>query len=166
VFQQRAPQVAAAIGAVSADDAAALADALAVEGSATLLMDDEEVAVTAEMVTVVETPRTGWAVASDGGTSFALDTALTRDLEVEGAARELVRAVNDQRKAAGLALDDRIELVVSVTPDELDADLEAGGHYTTIGREVLATEVRRAPVSDGTRVELGQLGTALLAIRS
>jgi isoleucyl-tRNA synthetase len=166
VFQQRAPQVAAAIGAVAADDAAALADALAGAGSAMLTVDDEEVTVTAEMVTVVETPRTGWAVASDGGTSFALDTALTRDLEVEGAARELVRAVNDQRKAAGLALDDRIELVVSVTPDELDADLEAGGHYAAIGREVLAAEVRRAPVSDGTRVELGQLGTALLAIRS
>ncbi|TVR25672.1 MAG: isoleucine--tRNA ligase, partial [Nitriliruptor sp.] len=165
-FQQRAPHVARAIGAVSPATAGALADALAAEGTAPLRVDGDEVTLTPEMLTVVETSRTGWAVASDGGTSFALDTALTRDLEVEGAARELIRAVNDQRKAAGLALDDRIELIVAVSPPELDADLDAGGHYATIGREVLATHVQRAPVSDGTRVELGVLGSALLAIRS
>jgi isoleucyl-tRNA synthetase len=165
-FQQRAPQVARAIGDAPPDLAERLADELAAGGATTLAVDGDEVTLTPEMVTVVETSRTGWAVASDGGTSFALDTALTRDLEVEGAARELIRAVNDQRKAAGLALDDRIELIVAVSPPELDADLEAGGHYATIGREVLAPDVQRAPVSDGTRVELGTLGTALLAIRS
>lgn len=117
------------------------------------------------MVEVVETPRTGWAVASSGSTSFALDTELTRDLEVEGAARELVRAVNDQRKAAGLALDDRIELAVAVSPPELDAELAAGGHYDTVAREVLATTVHRQPIADGTRVEFGELGSALIAIR-
>jgi hypothetical protein len=55
---------------------------------------------------------------------------------------------------------------VSVAPAELDADLEAGGHYATIGREVLATEVQPRT---GQRRDPGrarQLGTALLAIRS
>jgi isoleucyl-tRNA synthetase len=104
------------------------------------------------MVEVIETPRTGWAVASDGQSSFALDTELTRDLEVEGVARELIRAVNDQRKQAGLALTDRIELVVAVTPEELDAELEAGGHYTTLAREVLARDVHRAPVAGRRQV--------------
>jgi isoleucyl-tRNA synthetase len=165
-FQGRAPVVAAAIGAVPPGDAAALAEALTTDGHGTLTVDGEPVTLTPAMVDVVETPRTGWAVAKDGATSFALDTALTRDLEVEGAARELIRAVNDQRKAAGLALDDRIELVVAVTPAALDADLAAAGHYATIAREVLATTVHRAPVADGTRVDLGPLGGALLSIRS
>ncbi|MFW5933942.1 MAG: isoleucine--tRNA ligase, partial [Actinomycetota bacterium] len=164
-FQQQAPRVAAAMEGLDVDAAAELAAALQDEGRTTLNVDGHEVEVTADMVEVVERPRTGWAVASDATSSFALDTSLSRELEVEGAARDLVRAVNDQRKAAGLALDDRIELVVSVQPDELDAELEAGGHYDTLAHEVLATTVHRAPVADGTSVDLGELGGALVAIR-
>jgi len=164
-FQKRAPQVAAAISAVPPGDAAAMAVALA-DGGADLDVDGETLTLTPAMVEVVETPRTGWAVAKEGSTSFALDTGLTRDLEVEGVARELVRAINDQRKAAGLALEDRIELILSVQPEELDAELAAGGHYDTIARDVLASDLQRAPVADGTPVDLGELGGALVAIRA
>jgi isoleucyl-tRNA synthetase len=166
VFQQRAPRVAEAIRTVPSGDAAAVAAALAAGGEATLEVDGETVSVTADMVEVVETPRTGWAVAAQGATSFALDTELSRELEVEGAARELIRAVNDRRKAAGLALDDRIELTVAVSPPELDAELEAGGHYDVVAREVLATAVRReAPTGDAARVDLGDLGHASLSVQ-
>ncbi len=165
VFQKRAPQVAAAISELGADASERVAAALA-EGAVSLQVDGDEVEVTADMVEVIETPRTGWAVASDGNTSFALDTELTRELEVEGAARELVRAVNDQRKAAGLELTDRIELVVAVHPEELDQALAEGGHYETLAREVLAVSLQRAPVADGTPVDLGDLGSAQVAIRA
>ncbi|MTV26149.1 isoleucine--tRNA ligase [Nitriliruptoraceae bacterium ZYF776] len=165
VFQKQAPQVAAALQELDPDAAEALATQLASGHGDVRLADGSEVTVTPEMVEIVETPRTGWAVASEGSTSFALDTALTRELEVEGAARELVRAVNDQRKAAGLELDDRIELVVAVTPPQLEADLEAGGWFEHVAAEVLATSLHRAPVSDATGVELGGLGQARLALR-
>jgi isoleucyl-tRNA synthetase len=164
-FQKRAPQVASALQALDADASADLAASLDATGDTTLTVDGDEVTVTREMVEVVETPRTGWAVATEGSTSFALDTALSRELEVEGAARELVRAVNDQRKAAGLALDDRIELVVAVTPDELDDELASGGWYDVVAREVLATDVHRMPASDAVAVDLGQLGQARIWVR-
>jgi isoleucyl-tRNA synthetase len=164
-FQQRAPQVAGAIKAVDADSAERVAAGLATDGEATLEVGGDTVALTPEMVEVVETPRTGWAVATQGGTSFALDTALTRELEVEGAARELIRAVNDQRKALGLALDDRIELVASVVPPALDEELATGGHYDVVAREVLADAVRRRPPAEGVEVALGELGTATIAVR-
>jgi len=163
-FQQRAPKVAEAISALGGDQAAALAARLE-EGDADLDVDGETVTVTPEMVEVIERPRTGWAVARDATTTFALDTELNRELEVEGVARELVRAINDQRKAAGLALSDRIELVLAVEPAELDEELAAGGHYDQVARDVLATSVQRAPVADGTPVDLGELGSALVAIR-
>ena len=165
-FQQQAPQVAAALQALDSSAASQLADQLGAEGRAAVRLEDGSVEITADMVEIVERPRTGWAVASDATVAFALDTSLTRELEVEGAARELVRAVNDQRKAAGLDLSDRIELVVSVQPGELDEQLAAGGHYDALAREVLATQVHRAPVADGTSVELGELGRALVAIRA
>ncbi len=165
VFQKRAPQVAEAIVGLEADRAAEVAAALP-HGPVELEVAGDPVRITADMAEVIETPRTGWAVASDGQASFALDTELTRELEIEGAARELVRAINDQRKAAGLELTDRIELVVAVSPEELDAELDAGGHYDTIAREVLASSIQRAPVTDGTPVDLGDLGSALVAIRA
>ena len=164
-FQQRAPEVAGAIAALDADAAAVLAEELRA-GDATLTVGDEEVTITPEMVEVIERPRTGWAVARDATSSFALDTALTRELEVEGAARELVRAINDQRKAAGLELADRIELVIAVQPPELDEELAAAGHYEAVARDVLATAVHRQPVADGTPIDLGGPGSALVAIRA
>ncbi len=165
-FQKQAPQVAAALQALTPGTADTLAEQLEAEGHAEVEVDGQPATVTSEMVEIVERPRTGWAVASDTSVSFALDTSLTRELEVEGAARELIRAINDQRKAAGLELDDRIELIVAVQPDALDADLEAGGHFDAIAREVLASSLHRAPVADGTSVDLGELGTALIAIRA
>ena len=117
-FQQDAPKVADAIRSLDPDAAESLAARLGDDGEATLATSVGEVTVTSEMVEVVETPRTGWAVARDAGSSFALDTELDDDLRLEGAARELVRAVNDLRKEAGLELDDRIHLFVQIE-DEL-----------------------------------------------
>ncbi|MFA9428919.1 isoleucine--tRNA ligase [Egicoccus sp. AB-alg2] len=163
-FGKRSPAVGNALRDADPDTAAEVAAALATDGAARLTVDGDEVSLTPEMVEVVETSRTGWAVASQGSTSFALDTALTRELEVEGVARELVRAVNDLRKSAGLALDDRIVLSVVVEPAALDGELADAGLYDLVAREVLATDVVRGEVvDDATEVELG-LGMASVAI--
>ncbi|TVR34412.1 MAG: isoleucine--tRNA ligase, partial [Nitriliruptor sp.] len=165
VFQKQAPVVAAALSACDPTEAARIAADLDA-GYATLVVDGDEVTITPDMVEVVETPQTGWAIASEGSTSFALDTELTRDLRVEGVARELARAINDQRKAAGLELTDRIEVVLAVTPESLDEELAAAGHYDTLAGEVLATAIHRAPVADGTPIDLGDVGAAQVALRS
>jgi isoleucyl-tRNA synthetase len=161
-FQKRAPAIAAAIAGLEPDRVAEIADALP-DGSAILTVDGTPVTLEPDMVEIVTSPRTGWALATDGAYAFALDTTLTRELEVEGAARELVRAVNDRRKEAGLALDARIRVTLEVTPPELDAELEETGLYTWIAREVLATAVVRAPV-DGDALALGELGSARIGV--
>ena len=51
-------------------------------------------------------------MASEGGITVALDLELDDALRREGLARELVRLVQDARKAAGLDVSDRIELGV------------------------------------------------------
>ncbi|MBS3939867.1 MAG: isoleucine--tRNA ligase [Actinobacteria bacterium] len=164
MFGKRSPVVGNALRDADAELAAQVAAGLAADGRATVAAEGGDVTVTPDMVEVVESPRTGWAVASQGSTSFALDTSLTRELEVEGAARELVRAVNDGRKAAGLALDDRIVLTLQVEPDDLDAELHAAGLYDLLAREVLATDVVRGVVAaEATEVDLG-LGMASIEI--
>jgi isoleucyl-tRNA synthetase len=95
---------------------------------------------------VVEEPVTGWRVAREGATSVALDLEVSPELRLEGLARDLVRAVQDLRKAAGLAVEDRIELAVKAQ-GEVAAAVEANRDYL-LG-ETLATALYRAPQGDG-----------------
>ncbi|MDP9386461.1 MAG: isoleucine--tRNA ligase [Actinomycetota bacterium] len=162
-FQERAPRVAAGLRNLAGDDLDRFVAELA-SGAGGLGLDGERVVVTAEMVEVVERPRTGWVRASDGSVTVALDTELTRDLEVEGAARELTRAANDIRRRLGLAFNDRVELFVAVTPPELDDDLHRLGWYDVLAREALADHVHRTPGLEPEEVALGDLGTAHVTV--
>jgi len=65
-----------------------------------------------------------------------LDTGLTADLEAEGYARDVIRAVQDARKAADLDIADRIALVLTV-PSVNVADAER--FRDLIAHETLAT---------------------------
>jgi isoleucyl-tRNA synthetase len=71
-----------------------------------------------------------------GGGFVVLDTAVTPELEAEGVARDLVRAVQQARRDAGLDVSDRI--VVDVTASAAVADA-ARTHAALIERETLAT---------------------------
>jgi len=66
----------------------------------------------------------GFAFAESGGMLVALDTRLDQALELEGWAREIVRAVQDARKAAGLEVSDRIALSVVAEGDAHSAATE------------------------------------------
>jgi isoleucyl-tRNA synthetase len=68
------------------------------------------ITLAADEVEIQATPRPGTAVAEDDGLVLVLDTELTPALRAEGDARELSRAIQDLRREAGLALDDRVEL--------------------------------------------------------
>jgi len=67
-----------------------------------------------------------------------LDIALTDELRAEGYARDVVRAVQDERKAAGLHVADRIHLTLAV-PAEWRPAVQA--HEELIARETLAFTV-------------------------
>jgi isoleucyl-tRNA synthetase len=67
-----------------------------------------------------------------------LDTVITDDLRLEGLIRNVSRKVNDLRRQAGLALDDRIHLLVEAEGD-LRRAVEA--HSDHLMAEVLATEI-------------------------
>jgi isoleucyl-tRNA synthetase len=71
-----------------------------------------------------------------GGGFVVLDTAVTPELEAEGVARDLVRAVQQARRDAGLDVSDRIALSLVATADVADA---ARTHADLIRRETLAT---------------------------
>jgi isoleucyl-tRNA synthetase len=85
----------------------------------------------------------------------ALDLELTDDLIAEGTAREIVRGVQDLRKTAGLAVEDRIELWLDA---EGAATLAVEAHKDFIANETLATTVHLATPEgvDGDEIALDQ----------
>ncbi|WP_062135003.1 isoleucine--tRNA ligase [Demequina aestuarii] len=76
-----------------------------------------------------------------------LETALTPDLEAEGYARDVIRTVQDRRKAEGLNVSDRIRLTLRVPVDQWGA-VEAWSGL--IARETLAQD----PATGEDRIEV------------
>ena len=97
-----------------------------------------------------------------GGGFVVLDTEVTDELAAEGLARDLVRAVQQARRDAGLEVSDRIRLVVGGSPALQAA---ARTHEQMVCEETLATsyDVGEA-VSDAPLVDLGAGEQATLTV--
>ena len=87
---------------------------------------------------MTEVPRTGWVVESQRGVTIALDTEITPELEAEGTARDVVRVVQQARRAADLDVADRIALSIAAPPQILTA---VRTHQEFIAQETLAVSV-------------------------
>jgi isoleucyl-tRNA synthetase len=83
------------------------------------------VVLASDEVEILATPKPGTAVAHDDGLVVVIDTALTPALRAEGDARELQRAIQDLRKAAGLDLDEEVQLRVDGLDPAVAAFLDA-----------------------------------------
>ncbi|WP_028708871.1 isoleucine--tRNA ligase [Propionicicella superfundia] len=148
-FGKATPLVAKAIADA---DASALAASLAATGTATVAYEGGT-EVSADEVIVSERPREGWSVVNEQGETVALDLELTPDLVRAGLAREVIRVVQETRKASGLEVTDRIALRWAGDGDVAEA-LRSEGEL--IAREVLAVSVEQAePAADWTATDLG-----------
>jgi len=73
------------------------------------------------------------------GKEFAMDLLVTPELKCEGIAREIIRYIQTARKDAGLNIEDRIELVLKTTDDEIKQAIEQ--HNGVIADETLAIKL-------------------------
>ncbi len=153
-FGKDTPKVAAAIAAT---DGAELAKALRSSGAASVTVDGLGVVeVGPDDVVVTESPRSGWAVASDRGETVALDLALTPELVRAGLVREAIRLVQEARKSSGFDVSDRIRLAWQAE-GELAEALRADG--SLLADEVLAVDVARGAGSLARCARPGQRRT-------
>jgi isoleucyl-tRNA synthetase len=135
-FGRETPVVAAAVAAMPAADIAAVVLA---GGAVTVpVPGGPAVSVGPDDVIVTQTPRAGWAVATDAGETVAIDTTVTPELRREGLAREVIRLIQEARKSDGLDVTDRIALRWSARDPDLAAALTE--HSALIAGEVLAVE--------------------------
>jgi isoleucyl-tRNA synthetase len=83
---------------------------------------------------------------------IVLDTRVTPELAAEGVARDVVRVVQQARRDAGLAVSDRIGLVLAASSEELRAAVET--HRDLVMGETLATELEFGPLADVEPVDV------------
>ncbi len=114
-------------------------------GSSTARIDIEDLVIT-------ETPKAGWSVESHNGESVALDLALTPALIEAGIVREVIRAIQEERKQSGFEISDRISVNWAANPEVTAAILK---NLAEIGNETLAIKFENISVKTETGNELG-----------
>jgi isoleucyl-tRNA synthetase len=134
-FGKKMPQVAAAVAAL---DAAHVAAILAEGGEIGIAIDGADHSLGPDDITLALQPLEGYEVEAEAGHAVALQLELDDELRREGLAREIVHAVQNARKDAGLEITDRIALTLAGDTDLIEA---ARAHQDYLAGEVLATSV-------------------------
>jgi isoleucyl-tRNA synthetase len=111
-----------------------------------VVIDGETIEVPADAYDVEAFDADGFAVVEENGTLVALDVTLTRELVLEGLAREFTHRVNGMRKDAGFNLEDRIALRYDADGDGAEVFERFG---SSLAAEVLATSVAAGSSSLG-----------------
>jgi isoleucyl-tRNA synthetase len=157
-FAKQMPQVAAAIEALDPQHVAA---ALAGERRIGVNVDGHDHELEPGDVALEMEAIEGFEVEVEAGRAVALSLELDDALRREGLAREVVHAIQNARKQAGLEVSDRIELELGGDPALLDA---ARAHEDYVSGETLAVSVSYDGAEAGTeaRIEGRELRIGLM----
>jgi len=132
LFGKDMPLAATAIAAL---DPARVAAAMRDGGEIGISVGDREHTLSAANLILTMRAPDGYSVEREGAHAVALDLAIDDDLRREGRAREIVHAVQNARKTAGLQVEDRIELALDGDPALIEA---AEAHREYLAGETLA----------------------------
>jgi isoleucyl-tRNA synthetase len=134
-FGKSMPLAAAAIAAL---DPAHVAEELRAGRPIGLSVDGHDHQLGPEDLQLAMQPLEGYQLEREGSHAVALELGLDQELIMEGLAREVVRAVQETRKRAGLEVEDRIALTLGGDVELLDAARAFEGY---VSGETLATQV-------------------------
>jgi isoleucyl-tRNA synthetase len=134
-FGASMPAVAAAVAGLNAGRAVAT---LRAGGTVGIDVGGDEHPLALDDLLVTMRPLEGYQVQREGMHAVALDVELDDELRAEGVVREVVRAVQHARQAAGFEVSDRITLTLDGDPGLLAA---VRAHEELLAGETLATSV-------------------------
>lgn len=97
----------------------------------------------------------GWAVASEGGITVALDVNITEDLKREGIARDFVNRVQNLRKDMGLEVLDKIGIEVERDGERVTAALNEFKEYIRVETQALTLELKDS-IADAAEVDMDE----------
>lgn len=116
--------------------------------------------ITLEDVLISSEDIPGWAVASEGGVTVALDITITEELKREGVARDFVNRIQNLRKEQGMDVLDKIAVEVEAANGFTEALTE---YKEYISKEVQAVSLEmKASVAGAVEVDMDD---ALLKVK-
>ncbi len=127
-----------AADAIAALDPAKLAGAIRGGEEVGIAVAGREHTLSEQDVILTMRPPEGYSVEREGAHAVALDLTIDEGLLREGRSREIVHAVQNARKSAGLEVEDRIELALGGEQALIDAARE---HERYVSSETLAVSV-------------------------
>ena len=139
IFGSEMPQAAQAIAALDPNH---VARTLREGGTVGISISGREHSLTNDDVILTMNPPEGYSVERDGAHAVALELEIDESLREEGRAREIVHAVQNARKSAGLVVEDRIALALGGAEELLGA---AQAHRDHLAGETLAVELELTP---------------------
>jgi len=104
-------------------------------------VDDRVVTLLPEEVEVRTQPKKGYVLVEEEGITVGVNTVVTKELETEGLARDIVRRIQNQRKDAGFDIADQIETYYEAGSKLTKVFVKHGSYIAT---ETLSTSMRKA----------------------
>ena len=138
--------------AIAASDQTELVKTLRANATHSLSYANGKAEINLEDLVITETPKEGWSVASHSGESVALDLTLTPELIEAGLVREVIRAIQEERKQSNFDISDRISVKYSAHPEVVSA-IEK--NLELICSETLATSFEKSAQTPTDANELG-----------
>ena len=133
-FGKLMKDVNAAVTSLSQDDI----NRLDSEGTLSLSVAGQDITVDRADVEIISEDMPGWTVANEGSLTVALDLEISKELHLEGLAREVVKRIQAYRKETGFEITDRITVEVE-RHESLTEAVETFADY--IAKQVLADSV-------------------------
>ena len=122
----------------------------------TVKLAGEDFKITSDMVLISLKQKEGYTASSNSRTCIVLDTELTKELILEGLAREFVRNVQSLRKEADFVITDHIKVYYNGTED---IDLMLNMYRDYVMSEVLGDEL--VETDDELNIELNDEKVAI-----
>ncbi|MFN0050433.1 MAG: isoleucine--tRNA ligase [Cytophagales bacterium] len=113
-------------------------------------VNDTFISLTANDLLIATEDIEGWAVASEGGITVALDIHMTEELQKEGIARDFVNRVQNFRKDNGFDVTDKIKITVEKKDELINSALLANKEYICV--ETQATILNLEDIISGGSV--------------
>jgi isoleucyl-tRNA synthetase len=153
VYGKRMKEIAAAFAGLDQATISAIQRSDLAGTDYTLALPDGDVVLHPDDYEISSEDMQGWAVATEGSLTVALDLVVTDELRCEGVARELVNRIQNLRKDSGFDITDRVDVVLC--PGCADADLETAvaSFKEYICAQTLARSLSIGPADGGVPVE-------------
>ena len=132
-------QVPAVKAALASADGNALLSSLQTDGHVTIELPGGPLTLDSQDIEVRLQARQGWAAAQGPGCVVVLNTEVTEELRREGIAKDLIRSIQNQRKAIDCDYSDRIDVALVTEDDDVKAAI--GTHSDAICKETLAVQL-------------------------